>query len=230
MALRKTEKADLRIRYPLFVEIGMIITLTILIIAFRLPTRVDDTFDIELQEQEVVQMEDIQQTEQIEKPPPPPRPPVPVEVPNDEVLEDDELDLDVFLDIDEVADLPPPPPPAVEEEEEEPEIFVIVEQMPCLLDNKGNCDPSNIAGLIDLQKRINYPEIAKKAGVEGRVIVQFVVDENGNVSDPIIGRSIGAGCDEEAIRGILTAKFRPGRQRGKAVKVKMSLPITFKLK
>ena len=75
-----------------------------------------------------------------------------------------------------------------------------------------------------------YPEIAKKAGVEGRVYLQFVVDEQGNVHDPIVTRGIGAGCDEEAIRAIREAKFKPGKQRGKAVKVKMSLPITFKLK
>jgi periplasmic protein TonB len=217
MALRKTEAADLRIRYPLFVEIGMVLTLGILVIAFRWDISVDDSFKVPLQEQEVVQMEQILQTEQIEKPPPPPRPPVPVEVPNDEVLEDDELDLDVFLDIDE-APLPPPPPPA-EAEEPEPEIFVIVEQMPEL-----------IGGLGGLQKKIRYPEIAKKAGVEGRVFLQFVVDEQGNVRDPVVTRGIGAGADEEALRAIMTAKFKPGKQRGKAVKVKMSLPITFKLK
>ena len=109
MALRKTEEADLRNRYPLFIEIGMVLTLALLIVAFRLDMSADSSFEVELQEQEVVQMEDIQQTQQIEKPPPPPRPPVPVEVPNDEVLEDDELDLDMSLDLDEVIDLPPPP-------------------------------------------------------------------------------------------------------------------------
>jgi len=219
MALKKTEKADIKRRYPLYIEIGMVLTLAVLIVAFRLDMSVDDTFDVTLQEQEVVQMEEIQQTQQIEKPPPPPRPPVPVEVPNDEILEDDELDLDMSLDIDEMPDLPPPPPPMEEEEEEEPEIFVIVEQSPEL-----------IGGLPGLQKKIKYPEIAKKAGVEGRVYLQFVVDEQGNVHDPIVTRGIGAGCDEEAIRAILEAKFKPGMQRGKAVKVKMSLPITFKLK
>ena len=217
MALRKTEQADLKQRYPLYVEIGMVLTLTVLIVAFRLDMSVDDSFEVQLAEQEVVQMEEIQQTQQIEKPPPPPRPPVPVEVPDDEVLDDVELDLDVSLDLDEMIDLPPPPPPA--EEEEEPEIFVIVEQSPEL-----------IGGLVGLQKKIRYPEIAKKAGVEGRVYLQFVVDEQGNVHDPIVTRGIGAGCDEEAIRAIMEAKFKPGKQRGKAVKVKMSLPITFKLK
>ncbi|MDA1332655.1 MAG: energy transducer TonB, partial [Bacteroidetes bacterium] len=214
---KKKKKADIKRRYPLYIEIGMVITLAVLIVAFRLDMSVDDSFDVTLQEQEVVQMEEIQQTQQIEKPPPPPRPPVPVEVPNDEILEDDDLDLDMSLDIDEIPDLPPPPPPA--EKEEEPEIFVIVEQSPEL-----------IGGLPGLQKKIRYPEIAKKAGVEGRVYLQFVVDEQGNVHDPIVTRGIGAGCDEEAIRAIREAKFKPGKQRGKAVKVKMSLPITFKLK
>ncbi len=105
MALKKTEKADIKRRYPLYVEIGMVLTLTVLIVAFRLDMSVNDSFDVQLEEQEVVQMEEIQQTQQIEKPPPPPRPPVPVEVPNDEVLDDVELDLDVSLDLDEMVDL-----------------------------------------------------------------------------------------------------------------------------
>lgn len=219
MALRKTEKANLRRKYPLFVQGGLIISLLLLILAFNVDLRGQDNFEIVMPEQEVVQMEEIQQTKQIQKPPPPPRPPVPVEVPDDEILEDDELDLDASLDIDEVMDLPPPPPPAEEEEEPEPEIFVIVETMPEL-----------IGGLAAIQKKINYPPIAKKAGVEGRVIVQFVVNEAGNVVDPVVVRGIGAGCDEEAIRAVSEAKFTPGKQRGKPVKVKMSLPITFKLK
>lgn len=219
MALRKTEKADLKKRYPLFVEVGMILTLALLIVAFRLDLRNDSDFDVTLTEQEVVQMEEIQQTQQIEKPPPPPRPPVPVEVPNDEILDDDDLDLDVSLDLDAAVDLPPPPPPPADEPEPEPEIFVIVEQMPELQ-----------GGLGELQKKIRYPEIAKKAGVEGRVIVQFVVNEQGMVENPVVVRGIGAGCDEEAIKAVQTARFTPGRQRGQPVKVKMSLPITFKLK
>src|SRR5690606_38880067 len=143
--------------------------------------------------QEIVQMEEITQTKQEIKPPPPPRPPVPVEVPDDEILEDDELELDASLDIDEpLSNLPPPPPPPAEEEPEpEPEIFVIVEEMPEL-----------IGGLGDLQRKVQYPEIAKKAGVEGRVILQFTVDEQGNVVDPVVIKGRGAGLDQEALRVI----------------------------
>lgn len=218
MALKKTEKADLQTKYPMFVQVGLILALVLLIGAFRVNLQGESDFEIVQVEQEIVQMEEIQQTKQVEKPPPPPKPPVPIEVPDDEVLEDEDLDLDVSLELDEeIIDLPPPP--AEEVEEEEPEIFMIVEDMPDL-----------IGGLGALQKKIKYPEIAKKAGVEGRVFVQFVVDTNGNVVDPVVVRGIGAGCDEEAVRAVSQAKFKPGRQRGKAVPVKMSLPITFKLK
>lgn len=197
----------------------MVLTLALLIVAFRADFRANSEFDVTLAQQETVQMEEILQTQQIEKPPPPPRPPVPVEVPNDEILDDDDLELDMSLDLDAAVDLPPPPPPPDDEPEPEPEIFVIVEQMPDL-----------IGGLGELQKKIRYPEIAKKAGVEGRVIVQFVVNEQGNVENPVVVRGIGAGCDEEALKAVQSAKFTPGRQRGTNVKVKMSLPITFKLK
>ena len=220
MAVRKEEKYDLRKRYPLYIEVGLVLALGILVLAFRIDWSPDNDFQIVMPEQEQIKMEEIQQTKQIEQPPPPPKPPVPIEVPDTEVLVDYDLDLDAALDIDEpIANTPPQPPPPEEEVEEEPEIFVIVEQMPEL-----------IGGLAAIQKKINYPEIAKKAGVEGRVIVQFVVDEEGNVQDPQVVRGIGAGCDEEAIRAVKQAKFQPGKQRGKPVKVKMSLPITFKLK
>ncbi|MXW65316.1 MAG: energy transducer TonB [Bacteroidetes bacterium SB0668_bin_1] len=165
-------------------------------------------------------MEEIQQTQQIEEPPPPPKPPVPVEVPNDEILEDDILDLDASLDLDAPAAALPPPPAPEEEEEDEPEIFLIVEQMPEL-----------IGGYASIVSEVKYPEIARRAGVEGRVTVQFVVNEQGNVQDVVVkpGYGIGAGCDEEAIRVVSQAKFTPGKQRGRAVPVRMSLPINFKL-
>lgn len=219
MALRKTEKANLRKKYPLFVEVGLLLTLIVLILAFRLDLTVNEPVDFTSPEQEVVQMEEILQTQQIEKPPPPPPPPIPVEVPNDEVLDDVDLDLDMFLDIDEAPDLPPPPPPAAVEEEPEPEIFVIVEDMPEL-----------IGGMEGLQKRVKYPEMARRANVEGKVFLQFIVDEQGNVVDPIVMRGIGAGADEEALRAIREAKFKPGMQRGKPVQVKFNLAVTFRLR
>jgi protein TonB len=225
MAIRKTDKADLRKRYTLYVELGLLVALGLVILAFKLNLRTAEAMEFAAPEQEIVQIEEVRQTKQETAPPPPPRPPVPVEVPNDELLEDVALDLDASLDINEpIAELPPPPPAAgpkeeAKVEEPEPEIFVIVEEMPELM-----------GGLASIQSKINYPEIAKKAGVEGRVIVQFVVNEQGKVTDPVVVRGIGAGCDEEAIRAVQQAEFKPGKQRGKPVRVKMSLPITFKLR
>jgi len=219
MAVHKTSKADLRRRYPLYMQIGLVGALLILIGLTNAPMRQGDIEQLVLPEQELVQMEEVLQTKQIEAPPPPPKPPVPVEVPDDEILENDELDLDASLDIDEpLADLPPPPPPPVEEEPE-PEIFIVVEDPPVL-----------IGGLPELQKKIQYPPIARKANVEGRVTIQFVVDEQGNVTNAEVLRGIGAGCDEEALRAVMASKFEPGKQRGKPVKVRMSLPVTFKLR
>ena len=232
MAIRKNSKADLRSTYGIFVEVGMAVALILLILAFRADLQPQNEVDFTPEAQEVIPMEEIPQTEQIQKPPPPPKPPVPVEVPNDEIIEDDDLDLDATLEIEEtLATLPPPPAPDEEEDEPEPEIFVVVEEMPCLLPDSGVCDAGdNMPGLIDLGKKSRYPEIARKAGVEGRVIVQFTVDENGNVVEPSVVRGIGAGCDEEALRVLRQAKFKPGKQRGKAVKVRMTLPIAFTLR
>ena len=71
--------------------------------------------------------------------------------------------------------------------------------------------------------------MARKAGIEGTVNIQFIVNENGEVEDPRVIRGIGGGCDEEALRVIKNAQFEPGRQRGKPVRVQYSVPIRFQL-
>ena len=98
------------------------------------------------------------------------------------------------------------------------EVFVIVEEAPIM-----------IGGHETLQSRIQYPELARKAGIAGRVFLQFVVDQQGNVTQPQVVRGIGGGADEEALRALQTMKFIPGVQRGQRVNVKMSVPVTFRL-
>lgn len=98
------------------------------------------------------------------------------------------------------------------------DLFVVVEEMPKL-----------IGGLQSLQSKIEYPEQAKKMGIEGRVTLTFIVDEDGNVENPMIVRGIGGGADEEALRAVKEVKFTPGLQRGKAVRVKYTLPVVFRL-
>ena len=118
---------------------------------------------------------------------------------------------------------PPPPPPSASLHAPPPDgVFMIVEDMPEMLPNQSEA-------LQKLGECIQYPEIAKKAGIEGRVFVQFVVDEEGNMTEPKVMRGLGAGTDQEALRCVQILSFSPGMQRGKPVKVKMSLPITFRL-
>jgi TonB family protein len=101
---------------------------------------------------------------------------------------------------------------------DESDIFMVVES-----------EPQLIGGLEGLQKNVRYPDIARRAGIEGRVFVQFVVNERGEVENPVVTRAIGGGCDEAAVEAVRQARFVPGRQKGRAVKVQYSLPVTFKL-
>jgi len=213
---RKKPKADLRKYYTVILEGGLIIALLISIAAVKVNLESEAPDEVVLDQQEEVEIEEVIQTKQIETPPPPPRPPVPVEVPNDEVIEDEILDLDAELDLDGPLDLPPPPPS--QEEDEEEDFFVVVEQQPEL-----------IGGIKGLQEKVEYPELARRAGIEGRVIIQFIVNENGEVENPRVLRGIGGGCDEAALKVVKEAKFKPGMQRGRPVRVQYSLPITFKL-
>jgi protein TonB len=143
---------------------------------------------------------------------------VPVEVTNDAAIEDEFLDFSTEIDFDAMAFVAAAPPPSDEPEDEEQEIFIVVERMPEL-----------VGGLEALQRNIVYPEIARLAGIEGRVTVQFVIDERGNVNNPVVVRGIGGGCDEAAVEAVKKAKFTPGMQRGRPVKVSYTLPVTFRL-
>ena len=98
------------------------------------------------------------------------------------------------------------------------EFFVVVEQMPVLIGGLGN-----------LQKQVKYPEMARRAGIEGRVTVQFIVSETGSVICPRVIRGIGGGCDESALEVVKKARFIPGSQFGVPVPVQYSLPIVFRL-
>lgn len=117
---------------------------------------------------------------------------------------------------------PPPPPPVVEEEKKD-EVFKFVEQMPSF--------PDGDAALLKyLAQNIKYPAIAKENGIEGKVVVAFVVSKTGNIEQVKVVRGIGGGCDEEAARVIRTMpKWSAGKHNGKAVSVSYTVPVSFKL-
>lgn len=216
MPTTKSDRNDLKSRYPVLIEIGLIAALVFVIAAFSIRYEHESTFEIPREDLTALQIEDIPTTA-IEKPkPPPPRPQPPVELPDDPDLDLEPIDIGDPIKTTEPLAIPQPPEPA---DEDSIYIFVPVEDQPEL-----------IGGLAALQKLIEYPEMAVKAGIEGTVRLQFVVDKDGSVVDPIVVRGIGGGCDEEALRAIRQAKFKPGMQRGKPVKVKFSLPVRFKLR
>ena len=163
-----------------------------------------------------IQVEDIPQTEQIKRPPPPPRPAVPIESEDENLLDDVTIDEASSFDFSDV----PPPPPAPSEDEEEIPPFLPLEDQPKI---KG--------GLQELSKYLKYPEIARKAGVEGNVLVQALIGKDGKVQQIKLVKGIGAGCDEEAMRVIKDhLEFEPAKQRGKTVAFWFSIPVRFTLK
>ncbi len=98
------------------------------------------------------------------------------------------------------------------------EVFLVVEKM-----------PEPVGGMEALMAGLTYPQAAKDAGVQGRVVVQFVVDETGAVTNAQLIKGIGYGCDEAALEMVKKASFTPGVQRGRNVKVQMQLPVVFRL-
>lgn len=218
IANRKKPKSDLRNYYNLYLEAGFAITLALLLVIFNVKFQPKNHENFSQPKQETVKMKQVVQTHQNKTPPPPPRPQTPVAVPNDQVINDQPINLNAEMNMNQPLKVPPPPKENNNKKKKSSQVFVVVEHMPKL-----------IGGLKGLEQKIKYPELARKAGIEGTVYVQFVVDKHGNVENAHVVRGIGGGCDKEALKVVRQAKFKPGLQRGRPVKVRYSLPIKFKL-
>ncbi|MCZ8355048.1 MAG: TonB family protein [Cyclobacteriaceae bacterium] len=224
MEAKKTEKADLTNKSFLFFNIGLFIALLLAVSAFSI-RQYDDTSVKDLNKGNN-QMEEIMEVPPTEQPPPPQpviQQPQIVEVPDEEEIEEEikvEFDVEVTEDtkVSEIVIAP------VEEPKEEvDEIFTVVEETAA---PKGGMQ----AFYEFVQKKLKYPAQARRMGTEGKVFVQFVINKDGSISDVVAIKGIGAGCDEEAVRIIQSSpQWTPGKQRGKPVKQRMVLPITFKL-
>ena len=179
---------------------------------------------------DVIAEEEVEITRPENTPPPPPPPAAPVVTEVLNVVEDDvELEQqDILTSEDTQMDAQTvtyTPPPAVEEEEEEAaqQIFTVVEEMPKF--------PGGDAELLKfISKSIRYPVIAQENGIQGRVICSFVVNRDGSIVDAQVLRGVDPSLDKEALRVINSMpKWSPGKQRGKPVRVKYTVPITFRL-
>ena len=218
--LKNISRPEIRYHYKLVFESSLILSLLFVILAFKFFPHIEKgTIEYEAP-QELFTVEDIQQTKQDYTPPPPPeRPSMILEAITDADIEEIEFES-TELNIYEELGAPPPPPKEEEREimEEEPVYFVAVEEM-----------PYPIGGIQAIQDLIVYPEIARRAGIEGKVYVLAYVNEEGNVIKTEILKGIGGGCDEAAEYAVKHTKFSPGKQRGKPVKVKVSVPIIYRL-
>ncbi len=223
---KKTSKADLEKKRTLFIEIGLVIALLVVILAFEMKSYDKQTIDLAQRQVQNVEEEMAQITEQNQPPPPPPpqqQQTTIIEIVDDDVEVDEDLDIDVESDEETKAEEYVPPADEEDDDEEEEQIFTVVEENPEFVGGQA-------ALMKFLSKNIKYPQMARETGISGTVYVRFVVEKNGSVSQVKVVRGIGGGCDEEAMRVVkMMPKWKPGRQRGKPVRVNFTLPVKFVL-
>lgn len=240
MKLRKNPEVDLNKQRPMFVALGLVIALSLGLLAFEYRTFAEV----------VTQMVSMTINEEIEEtvmavqpqapPPPPPPPPTVVEVleivENDQILENEmqvqnvEVTEHTDVRVSEFTEV-------AETISDDHEIFQIVEDMPRFRgcesekteEGANQCFQEKLYAF--LSQNMKYPQQAKELGIQGKVFVSFVVEKDGSVAQVQILRGIGGGCDEEAERVIKKLpQFTPGKQRGRPVRVQYRLPIAFTLK
>ncbi len=223
MEAKKSEKADLTKKTGLFFSIGLLFTLALTVMAFEWKSY-DSKLDL-LTNKSTNTFEEMLEVPPTEQPPPVApiiQQPQIIEVPDEEEIKED---LNIKFDVEVTEDTKVEAVTVVAEEpkEEVEEIFSVVEETAT---PKGGLP----AFYKFVGEKMKYPAQARRMGVEGKVFVQFVIGKDGSINDVKIIKGIGAGCDEEAARVMQSApSWNPGKQRGKPVKQRYTLPIIFKL-
>ncbi|WP_375585898.1 energy transducer TonB [Cyclobacterium xiamenense] len=223
MEAKKTPKADLSKKTGMFLNLGLMISVGLVLFAFEYKSYDDGLLkDLGSIDDDFEELLDIPITEQPPPPPPPVEQPEIKEIP-DEVEIEEKIEVNFDVDVQEETVIKEVVIEEAPVEEKADEIFDVVENMPT--------PPGGMEGWNKyLSKNLKYPTQARRMGIEGTVYVVFVVNTDGSIQDVDILRGIGGGCDEEAMRVVKNAPaWEPGRQRGRPVRVKMRLPIRFKL-
>jgi protein TonB len=227
MEAKKNPNLDLGNYHGLLFSIGLFVSLAMANVAMEWKQK--DASTVNLASKTTNSFEALIDVPITKSEPPPPElaaiQPKIVEVSNDELVKT-EMKIDFNIEVNEqtrVADLAYQPAPVEPEPEETDKIFVVVEQVAV--------PEGGLEGFYKLLgKNLKYPLAARHTGVEGRVFVEFIVNQDGSLSDFRVAKGIGAGCDEEAVRIIQEGpKWRPAKQRGKPVRQRMVLPVFFML-
>lgn len=230
MELKKSPKANLENKRVLFIEIGLVFALLIVLAAFEYKTYEKSASFIDTEVKQVIEEEQIPVT--LETPPPPPETaqlPVlsdAIEIVDDDITIEDDIIIESEDDATfavEIRDYISYTPEEVVEEEEIP--VAIVEEKPTFL---GGDENTFTKWVFD---RIVYPEVAKENGVQGRVVLSFIVDADGYVKNVTVLRGVDPSIDKEAVRVVSSSpRWKPGRQRDKNVRVRYNFPLNFQLR
>jgi periplasmic protein TonB len=222
MEPKKTARADLSRKSFLFFNIGLVTSLSLAIAAFTYKTDRNPTKSNLVNNQgQIEELIDVPVTEQTRPPQPKIEQPQLIEVPDTKIIEEN-ISVDIDLETTSL-ELSPAAPVRVEVEEEDPNmLFTVVEE-----------SASPVGGITAftefIAKNMVYPAMARRMHIQGKVFVEFIVERDGTLTNVRTLKGIGAGCDEEAVRVVSIApKWNPGKQRGRAVRQKMVLPINFK--
>lgn len=225
MEVKKTPEANMETKRHSWLLMGFICVLACMFVAFEWTQR-EVKFDLSAGAKEPVYEEimvPITRPEEKLLPPPPAAPAVAevLTVVDDKLSVEETVVMGSEEDHTAVAVKPIYVPEEVTEVEEAP--FVFVEEMPEFAGGQA-------ALMQFLNKNMKYPAVSQENGTQGRVIVQFIIDKDGSITDPVVVRSVDPYLDKEAIRVIrMMPKWKPGMQRGKTVRVKYTLPVIFKL-
>lgn len=229
MEIKKTPKADLENRRTLYTEIGLVVALLVVWGAFSYSTKEKAVASLG-EDTQVVEVEDMVPITQETPPPPPEAPKIPVLSDQIDIVEDDIKVDDIFMSLEDDANLGVEIMDYVEEVkeevvEEEAIPFQLVEEKPSF--NGG--DANEFSKWVN--SKLQYPEIAKENGVQGRVTLQFTVNPDGSVSNVKVLRGVDSSLDKEAVRVVsMSPKWKPGKQRDRAVKVTYTFPVIFQLR
>ena len=224
MELKKSPEADLEKKKSLFLYIGIVVTLSLVLLMFEWSAQEGDGSILGDQAAMDIEDEIIPITRpEVKPPPPPPKPQVTeiLEIVDDEEEIEDEIEMeDMEVDQDTEIEIV-----EVEEEEEDDTVFAFA-----VIENKPEFPGGDIALRTYIAKNTKYPVIAKENNVSGKVFVQFVIGKDGKVSDVKPARKVDPYLDREAVRVVKSMPaWKPGKQRGKAVKVQYIVPISFVL-
>ncbi|MCE4566537.1 energy transducer TonB [Maribellus sp. CM-23] len=228
MEQKKTFKADLEGKRNTLFLIGLVVALGVTLVAFEWTTKPAKAESLGVLEAQAVEEEFIPITREPQtQPPPPPPPPRVVEVLNivdDEVQIEDDLEIeDTEADENTVINVAPVIETKEEEEVAEEIFFNIIEE-------PAEFPGGDRALYKYISDHVKYPVIAQENGIQGKVYVKFVVDKDGSAVNAEIARPVDTSLDAEALRVINSLpRFKPGKQRGKPVKVYYTAVINFQL-